>query len=139
MDYIKKFKTLFKLTVLLFIIIFASNLVFASKESIDLDTIKWFAIPLHLLELALAIFISYMALKFFNITKPVNIFLVVYIVGGFFIINTLLYLLLYSFRLMGINISFLSVYIGSRVALIAMLISLGALFYHLDREIRKKV
>ena len=111
----------------------------AYQEIIDLDTIRQIAIPLHLIELFLAIFICFMALRFFWITKPVNLFLVVYVAGGFFIINSLLYILLYTAYLIGLNISFVNVYLGSRIALIGMLVSLGALFYHLNKQMRKVI
>ena len=106
-------------------------------ETIDVDKIQIMAVSLHLIELALAFFLCYMALKFFHITKPVNLFMVIYIAGGFFIINSLFFLLFYALRLKNININFASVYLGSRISLIAMLASLGALFYYLNRQMRK--
>ena len=108
-------------------------------DSMIIDKIKLFAVILHLIELFLAVFISYMALKFFRITKPINVFLVIYIVIGFFIINTLLYIMFYSLNAAGIGLSFVSVYLASRVSLIAMLISLSALFYYLNRQMTKVV
>ena len=80
-----------------------------------------------------------MALKFFRITKPVNLFLVVYVAGGFFAINSFFYILLYTSPLLGLNVSFVNVYFGSRIALIGMLATLGALFYYLNWQMRKKV
>ena len=109
----------------------------ANQEVIYLGKIQPIAVALHLTELVLAIFICYMALRFFRITKPVNLFLVIYVAIGFFVINSLLYLLFYAARLKNMDISFASVYLGSRVALIAMLISLGSLFYYLNRQMRK--
>ena len=106
-------------------------------ETIDVDKMQVMAVSLHLIELALAFFLCYMALKLFRITKPINLFIIIYLAGGFFMINSLLFLLFYALRLKNINIDFASVYIGSRVSLIAMLVSLGALFYYLNSQMRK--
>ena len=106
-------------------------------ETIDMDKIQIMAVSLHLVELALAFFICYMALKFFRITKPINLFIIVYLAGGFFIINSLLFLLFYALRLKNINMDFASVYLGSRISLIAMLASLSALFYYLNSQMKK--
>lgn len=134
MSLVKKLK---ELIVCLIFFILIIPLVTARQEIIDLDNLKQITIPLHLIELFLAIFICFMALKFFWITRPFNLFLVVYVAGGFFIVNSLLYILFYAADLIELNISFINVYIGSRVALIGMLVSLGALFYHLNRQMRK--
>lgn len=109
----------------------------AYQEIIEVDKLKQIAIPMHLIELFLAVFICFMALKFFWITKPINLFLVVYIAGGFFAINSLLYLMLYSAQFVDLKISFVNVYLGSRIALIGMLISLAALFYYLNKQMRR--
>ena len=131
-------KTLIKYIAILFVMIFSINSVLAVSEGdINLDKIKFVSVSFHLIELFLSVFIGYMALKFFRITKPVNVFLVIYVAIGFFIINILLHIMLYALNYIGTNISFVSVYLSSRVALIAMLISLSALFYHLNRQMRK--
>ena len=133
-----KIKNSAKHFLILFILLISLQTAFAAREEvINIDKIQAVAVPLHLIELVLAIFISYMALKFFRITKPISIFLVVYVAGGFFIINSLLYLLLYGLNLKSINLSFESVYLGSRISLIAMLVSLGFLFYYLNLQMRK--
>ena len=133
-----KIKNSAKHFLILFILLISLQPAFAAREEvINIDKIQAVAVPLHLIELVLAIFISYMALKFFRITKPISIFLVVYVAGGFFIINSLLYLLLYGLNLKSINLSFESVYLGSRISLIAMLVSLGFLFYYLNLQMRK--
>src|SRR3989338_4999604 len=99
--------------VLLFFILIASA---EAQSTIDTSSIKSIAIPIHLVELALALFISYMALKFFRITRPLGLFLYVYTAIGFFIMNSSLYLLLHFNPKLETN--FISVYIGSRIALI---------------------
>ena len=133
-----KIKNSAKHFLILFILLISLQTAFAAREEvINIDKIQAVAVPLHLIELVLAIFISYMALKFFRITKPISIFLVVYVAGGFFIINSMLYLLLYGLNLKSINLSFESVYLGSRISLIAMLVSLGFLFYYLNLQMRK--
>ena len=132
-------KKLIKCLILIFIALSAVKSVVAREEAINVDDLAPIAVPLHLIELALAVFICFMALKFFQITRPINLFLVVYVAGGFFIINSLLYVLLYVARLNYFKVSFVNVYLGSRIALIGMLISLGALFYHLNRQMRKKI
>ena len=135
-----KIKNSAKYFLILFILLISLQPAFAAREEVvNIDKIQAVAVPLHLIELFLAIFISYMALKFFRITKPISIFLVVYVAGGFFIINSLLYLLLYGLNLSNINLSFESVYLGSRISLIAMLVSLGFLFYYLNLQMRKPV
>jgi len=79
--------------VLFFLILI--NSVSAQSEVINLNNLKNIAIPIHIFELVLAFFIAFMALKFFRITKPVSMFLFIYVAVGFFIINSLLYLFLY--------------------------------------------
>lgn len=132
MKHIKNF-----IGIIIFLILLTS--VVAQRQVIDVDAIKIVAVPLHLIELFLAVFISFLALKFFRITKPVNLFLIVYVAGGFFVINSLLYIMLYTADLFNFNISFVNVYIGSRIALIGMLTSLGALFFYMYKTIKKKV
>ena len=126
-------------TGLLFVLIFLSliNSVVAQTEVINLNNLKFVAVPVHILELALALFICYMSLKFFRITKPVNLFLFIYIAIGFFIINTLLYFLLYISTVTTLEMHFIPVYVGSRVALIGMMMSFVMFFYQWNRSMRK--
>ena len=109
-----------------------------AQEVMDVET-SYFAVSLHVIELILAVFICFMAIRFFRITKPLNLFLVIYVSLGFFIINSLLYILFYGLHLKGIHLSFVSVYIGSRISLIAMLISISTLFYYLNSQMRKTI
>ena len=140
MDFDKEIKKLIKWNLILFILLINLQPAFAAhQELIDMDKIQIIAIPLHIIEMVLAIFICYMALAFFRITKPISIFLFVYVAGGFFIINSLMYLLLYGLNMENINLSFESVYLGSRISLIAMLISLAFLFYYLNNQMRKSI
>lgn len=108
----------------------------AQSEVINLNNLKNIAIPLHLIELVLALFISYMSLKFFKITKPIGLFLYIYMAIGFFIINTLLYLFSYLSINTRLEVDFINVYIGSRVALMAMLISFAMFFYQWNKIMR---
>lgn len=126
-------------TGLLFALIFLSliNSVVAQPEVIDVNNLKVVAVPIHIVELVLALFICYMSLKFFRITKPVNLFLFIYTAIGFFIINSLLYLLLYISTVTPLEIHFIPVYVGSRVALIGMMISFVMFFYQWNRSMRK--
>lgn len=107
-------------------------------ETINFDDFKNIAIPLHIIEIILAFFICYMALKFFRITKPVNLFLFIYTAIGFFFISSLLYLLLYLSTMMSLKIFFVQVYIGSRVALIGMVVSFVLFFYQWNKIMRKQ-
>lgn len=132
-------KQLAKYSMIFLIAVLSIKSAVAHEETADIDKVQLFGISLHLVELFLAVFICFMAIKFFRITKPLNLFLIVYVAVGFFAINSLLYILFYALRLRGISISFVSVYLGSRVSLIAMLISLGALFYYLNKQMRKSV
>lgn len=106
-------------------------------ETINFDDFKRIAIPLHIIEIILASFICYMALKFFRITKPVNLFLFIYTAIGFFVINSLLYLLFYLSTMMSLNIYFAQVYIGSRIALIGMVVSFVLFFYQWNKIMRR--
>lgn len=135
---ITKNKKLTRYSLIFFIALLFIKSVIAHEETVDINKIQLFGILLHLIELFLAGFISFMAIRFFRITKPLNLFLIVYIAVGFFIINSLLYILFYALHLRDIHISFVNVYLGSRVSLIAMLISLGALFYYLNKQMRKQ-
>ena len=121
--------------ILLFI--FASS-AFAQEELIDAVKVKNVALPLHIIELALALFICYMSLKFFRITKPINLFLIIYTAVGFFIVNTLMYLLFYS-GFAASSLPFVNVYLGSRLALIGMLVSFVLLFYQWNKIMRQTV
>ena len=112
------------------------NLVGAQSETINVGSLKSIAIPIHIVELVLALFIAYMSLKFFRITKPIILFLYIYLAIGFFIINALLYLFLYLSLNTGLEINFVNVYIGSRVALMGMLISFVVFFYQWNRVMR---
>src|SRR3989344_6457086 len=132
-----KNKKLAKYVIMFFIALLTMKLAIAHEDSIDLDVLALIAIPLHLIELVLAVFICFISLKFFQITRPHNLFLVVYVAGGFFVINSLLYILLYAAHLKDFNVSFASAYLGSRISLIGMLVSLGALLYYLNRQMRK--
>lgn len=108
----------------------------AHTEEIDLDAIGKIAIPIHILELLLSIFICFMALKFFRITKPINLFLFIYVAIGFFIVYILLNLF---FHLMQhrIDADFVNVYIGSRIALVGMLLSFVMFFYKWNKTMRE--
>jgi len=66
-----------------------------------------------------------MAIKFFNLTKPLNIFLFVYIATGFFIISSLVFFFTYFAPNFGWNVDFAVVFIMSRVAVLAMLATLA--------------
>ena len=121
--------------VLFFIILI--NLVSAQSEVINLNNLKKIAIPIHIIELVLALFIAFMSLKFFRITKPISLFLFIYVAIGFFIINSLLYLFLYLSINTGLELIFVNVYIGSRVALVGMVISFAIFFYQWDKIMRR--
>ena len=112
------------------------NSVLAQSEVIDLNNLKNIAIPIHLFELVLGLFIVIMSLKFFRITKPISLFLYIYLAIGFFIINVLLYLLLYLSLYIQLEVVFVNVYIGSRIALIGMLASFVIFFYQWNRGMR---
>ena len=118
--------------VLLFFILIASA---EAQPAIDTSSFKNIAIPIHLIELVLALFICYMALKFFRITRPLGLFLYIYTAIGFFIINSSLYLFLHFNPMLETN--FMSVHIGSRIALIGMLISFVIFFYQWNRVMKK--
>lgn len=125
----------------IFVLLFLSliNFVGAQSEEINVGNLKRVAVSIHFVELILALFIAYMALKFFRITKPINLFLYLYIAIGFFIINTLLYLFLYLSLNTSLEVDFVNVYIGSRIALMAMLISFVIFFYQWNRAMRKNI
>ena len=123
----------------LFVLFFFSliNVAEARTEVIDVSNLKNVGITIHLIELVLAIFISYMSLKFFRITRPVNLFLYMYLALGFFIINTALYLLYYLSIDTNFELGFINVYIGGRIALMGMLVSFVILFYQWHRVMRR--
>lgn len=113
-----------------------TNFVSAQSEIINLNNLKNIAIPIHIIELVLALFIAYMSLKFFRITKPISLFMYIYIAIGFLIINTLLYLFLYLSINARWEMNFVNVYVGSRVALIGMLVSFVIFFYLWNKNMR---
>lgn len=119
-----------------FVLLFLMVTVNAQKEIIDVNKLKIVAVPIHILELVLALFISYKSLKFFRITKPINLFLFLYTSIGFFIISSLLYLFLYFSVKTPLEVNFVSVYIGSRIALMGMLISFVIFFYQWHKIMR---
>jgi len=124
-----------KLFISIFFLIFMNSVV-AQPELIDINNLKNVAIPIHIIELVLALFIAYTSLKFFRITKPINLFLFIYTAVGFFIISSFLYLFLYLSPTT-LEISFISVYITSRIALMGMLISFVIFFYQWNKIMRK--
>ena len=111
----------------------------AQTEVFDAGQVKAIALPLHIIELVLALFICYMSLKFFRITKPINMFLIIYVALGFFIVNIALYLLFYSGFAARFEPLFVNVYLGSRIALIGMLISFVLMFYQWNKTMRQSV
>ena len=124
---------------LLFVLLFFTliSIAAAQPEIVNLDNLKNVAVPIHIIELLLAIFISYTSLKFFRITKPINLFLFIYTAIGFFIINSFLYLFLYLSMNSSLQISFISVYIMGRIALMGMLVSFVVFFYQWNKIMRK--
>ena len=123
------------LFVLVFLVLI--NSAAAQSEVIDIDNFKNIAISIHILELVLALFICYRSLKFFRITKPLNLFLFVYIALVFFIISSLLYLFLYLSLGSSLDVSFVNVYLGSRIALMGMITSFAMFFYQWNKVMRK--
>ena len=123
----------------IFVLLFLSLINFADAQSevVDAGNLKIIMIPIHVIELVLALFIAYMSLKFFRITKPISLFLYMYLSIGFFIINALLYLFLYLSLNTKLEMSFVNVYVGSRVALVGMMVSLVVFFYRWNRAMRK--
>ena len=130
----KKMKAFIAIMLSLFI---SAGSALAQTELVDIGQIKSLALTLHIIELLLALFICYMSLKFFRITKPVNLFLIIYTAIGFLIINILLYLLFYSGLAQILSLHFVTVYFGSRIALIGMLASFVLLFYQWNRIMRQ--
>jgi len=122
----------------IFVLLFLSliNFVGAQLEEVDVGNLKRVAVSIHSFELILALFIAYMALKFFKITKPINLFMYLYIAIGFFIINTLLYLFLYLSLNTNFQVNFVNVYVGSRISLTLMLISFVLFFYQWNKAMR---
>ena len=68
--------------IIIFLIFFTAMSVIAHEELIDLHELRKVALPLSVLELFFAVFISFISLKFFRITKPINLFLIIYIAIG---------------------------------------------------------
>ena len=122
--------------IIFFSFIFTAMSASARIESIDLDILSKVAIPLHVIELGLSLFICIMALKFFRITKPINLFLFIYVAIGFFMINSLLNLFFYL-TLNSMDSKFVNVHIGSRIALIGMALSFVMFFYNWNKIMRK--
>ena len=112
------------------------NSAWAQSQTIDVDTLKKIAIPVHMLELVFALFIAFMSLKFFKITKPISLFLFVYVAIGFFIISSLIYLFLYLSIGTPLALAFVNVYVASRIALMFMLISFAIFFYQWNKRMR---
>ena len=121
----------------LFAFLFLASQAYA-QDIENYAAVKKIGITLHIIELILAVFICTMSLKFFWITKPVNLFLMVYIALGFFIVNVLMYIFYYSSSMLGFRVSFVNAYIGSRISLIGMLVSLSMVFFSMHKSIRKQ-
>lgn len=116
----------------------AASQVAAQQEIINIPSVMPIALALHLIEAILIIFICFMALKFFRITRPNNLFMVVYLAGGFFLISPIFYTLFYLPNVFHLNINFVSAYLISRISMIAALISLSGLLYYWNREMKRK-
>lgn len=102
------------------------------------DNIAWVGLALHAIEILLALFISYMSLTFFRITRPVTLFFFLYVGVGFFIVSSLMYVLFYLTLGTGRELSVVSVYFASRIALIGMLISFLVLFYQWNKIMKRQ-
>lgn len=122
--------------IVIFLMLIMPLAVSARIEIIDLDIISNVAIPLHAIEFALSLFICVMALQFFRITKPLNLFMFIYVAIGFFMINSLLNMVFYLMQ-NSINSSFAVVHLGSRLALIGMALSFVMFFYNWNKVMRK--
>ncbi len=109
---------------------------FAVTETIDVDSLRPIGIVIHAVELALALFISFVSLKFFKITKPLNVFLYVYLALGFFTISSLFYLLFYLGGWINVPLEFSRAYIASRLSLIAMLSVFVVVFFNAMRVMK---
>lgn len=131
-----KLKKSVMLSIFVFSLTFMSIPAFARTEIVDLELLSKVAIPLHVIELVLSLFICFMALQFFRITKPINLFLFIYVAIGFFVINSLLNLIFFLMQ-DRMNTSFVNVHIGSRIALIGMVLSFVMFFYNWNKIMRK--
>ena len=131
-----KLKKSVMLSILVFSLTFMAIPAFARTEIVDLELLSKVAIPLHVIELVLSLFICFMALQFFRITKPINLFLFIYVAIGFFVINSLLNLIFFLMQ-DRMNTSFVNVHIGSRIALIGMVLSFVMFFYNWNKIMRK--
>ncbi|SRR3989338_8402736 len=109
----------------------------AFAENVDVDSLRPIGITIHVIELVLALFISFMSLKFFKITKPLNVFLYIYLALGFFTISSLFYILFYLGGWFNIGLEFSRAYIASRLSLIAMLLVFVAVFFNAMRIMKK--
>ena len=123
---------------LIFVMLFLILIDYAAAQSeiISIGALRNIAVPIHIIELILAFFICYMSLKFFRITKPIGLFFYVYTALGFFIVNTLLYLFMYLSLGTRFEMKLVNVYIGSRVALIGMLIWFVIFFYQWNKVMK---
>lgn len=114
----------------LILLIFLLPVINAETELVNTSLIIKFGLPLHFIELFMALFISFMSLNFFRITKPLNIFLYIYLALGFFIISSLMYIVYYLRNWLSLDLNFVNVYVASRLSLIAMLIVFSTIFYN---------
>jgi hypothetical protein len=94
-------------------------------------------LAVHTFELILAVYICFAALRFFRITKPVNLFVIIYTAVGFLVVNILLYFLMYVQILRGVYVSSTLVYFAGRLAFIGMLLALATTFYMMQRQMRQ--
>ena len=120
------------------IAILAALPVNAQEEVIYYKSLGLVGMPLHIFELILGVWIAILALKFFRITKPINVFLLLYVAVGVFIVNSLLYVLLYIVNFEETTVSYVSVYVASRIALIGMLMCLLILLILWNRALTSK-
>lgn len=109
------------------------------EQIINLSLLKSVAVPIHILELLLSLFLCYMAIRFFRVTKPAKIFIYVYMASGFFVINSLLYILLYTTPLFSASTGFMNVYIGSRITILSTLLMLAGMFLTVHYRMRSDV
>ncbi len=130
-------KVSFCIYLLAFIIL--SSIASANDFLINPSTINTYGLPIHLFEIFLALFICFMSLKFFRITRPLNIFLYIYLALGFLIISSLLYIVYYFRGVLSLELDFANVYLASRLSLIAMLAVFVAVFYNANRLMKEPI
>ncbi|MDD9952717.1 MAG: hypothetical protein OXR66_00090 [Candidatus Woesearchaeota archaeon] len=99
---------------------------------LDLSSIQHIMVPIHITQIVVAVFISWLSFRFFRLTKPLKVFYFFYFAMVMFIGSAAFYLQAFFTD----ATSGTTYHIASQSALIATLAALGVIFWSIYRGMK---